>query len=60
MNIKDGWFVSSMEMTRQYIKEKTGKKVAQIPILLDFPNKRYYITDSGDVFFVKKLLINVL
>lgn len=53
MNIKDGWFVSSMEITQQCIKEKTGKKVAQIPILLDSPNKRYYITDDGNVFFCK-------
>lgn len=53
MNIKNGWFVSSMGIAQQYIKEKTEKKVAQIPILLDSPNKRYYITDSGDVFFCK-------
>lgn len=53
MNIKDGWFVSSMESARQHIKEKTGGNVEQIPILLDSPNKRYYITDSGDVFFCK-------
>ena len=53
MNIKNGYFVNSIENTQQSIEERTGRKVAQIPILLDSPNKRYYITDSGDVFFCK-------
>lgn len=53
MNIKNGYFVNSIENTQQSIEERTGRKAAQIPILLDSPNKRYYITDSGDVFFCK-------
>lgn len=53
MNIKNGYFVDSIDDVRQSIENNTGRKVAQIPISLESANNRYYITDDGRVFFCK-------
>lgn len=53
MNIRDGYFIDSMENAQQSIEENTERKAAQIPLDLDSVNKKYYITDDGNVFFCK-------
>ena len=53
MNIRDGYFIDSMEKAQQSIEENTERKAAQIPLDLDSVNKKYYITDDGNVFFCK-------